>query len=138
MLLACARTDEQDDLLEQFQAFEREVNEHLALEEEYLLPAYAMGSPTDAKILRDDHARIRQLMFEIGVEGQLHELRFKAINDLVELLRAHAARENMTLYPWAETHVAGATKQTLRDRIGGSLQAIERVRAHLQSLRRAP
>ena len=73
-------------------------------------------------------------MFEIGVDAELHELRYPSLSELVELLRTHGARENAALYPWAEAHLPDSTKQALRVRIGQSLKGIERVRAKLHAL----
>ena len=46
-LLACASSDTPTDVIEQFRTFEREVNEHLAIEEESMFPAFAIDSPSE-------------------------------------------------------------------------------------------
>ncbi len=72
--------------------------------EESLLDGYAATSPEARSIaaeLRAEHGVIRQALLETGVAIQLHALERDRITALVDLLRAHAHRENLTLYPWA-------------------------------------
>ncbi len=77
---------------------------HMKFEESSLLDGYAATSPEARNIadeLLAEHGVIRQALLETGVAIQLHALERGRITALVDLLRAHAHRENLTLYPWA-------------------------------------
>jgi Hemerythrin HHE cation binding domain len=85
-------------------AFDRELGDHLRAEEEHLLPEFAHEHPLEARGLLIEHAEIRGLVAELGVTVELHLLRADVADRLIELLRAHARREDAMLYPWAMNH----------------------------------
>lgn len=74
---------------------------HLDGEERHLLVAYAIANPDDARELMREHAEIRRALAEFDVAVDLHLLRASATESFLVMLRAHAARENAGLYPWA-------------------------------------
>jgi hemerythrin-like domain-containing protein len=82
--------------------FESGLLAHLELEERYLLPAIEALHPSAAEMLIGEHNEIRKRVAELGVVTDLHLLRKDAAEELLELLRSHAAWEDRTLYPWAE------------------------------------
>jgi hemerythrin superfamily protein len=116
-LLETAYSDLPRDLVERWHEAELELLDHMAAEEELILPAYQHADPEDAQELRDDHARLRELLVEIAVATELHEVRIATLRRLVELLRAHAAREDATLYPWAQRHLPRVAMQELMERL---------------------
>jgi len=85
--------------------FERELDEHMCAEEEYLLPAFAEVNPAEARAIREEHDEIRRSVGELGVTLELHAMRAEEADHLVERLRAHAAREDRALYVWAAAHL---------------------------------
>ena len=58
-----------------------------------------------------DHGQIRELLLELGVAVDLHELRYERSRELVELLRSHAGREDNLLYRWADQNLDAALAQ---------------------------
>lgn len=93
---------------------------HMKFEEASLLDGFAASSPDGQRIadeLRAEHGRIRTLLFEMGVAIQLHELDRSAVAGLVDLLRAHAHREDLTLYPWAAESARAARAAARRPKI---------------------
>ncbi len=100
------RNGDRCQLGEPWALFEREVRDHMALEEESILPEYARAHPREAARIRDQHQRFRDLLVELGVETDLHCLRLDEITTLAAEFRAHAEREDETLYAWAAAHVA--------------------------------
>jgi hypothetical protein len=104
--------------------FERAVLEHLEAEEGPLLPAYAAHAPQDASAIRDEHAAIRKLLFRIGVEVELHLVRLETLQTLIDTLHAHAAREDVSMYPWAQVHLPLSAQGRLFVRIGRSLREL--------------
>jgi len=52
--------------------------------------------------LRAEHQQIRHALAELGTRVELHTLRKQAVDELIEFLRQHAAREDHSPYEWAE------------------------------------
>lgn len=116
-------------LMEQYRVLERAVLEHLVAEETVILPDYTRHDPEAAYAIRDEHAAIRQLLLRIGVEVELHVVRLETLQSLIDTLHAHAAREDVSMYPWAQVHLPLSTKRRLFVRIGRSLRALAELRA---------
>ena len=123
-LLGCTYADDRRVLIEQFRVFDRELREHLAVEEAMLLPRYAQEAPEDASHLFEDHALIRQLLDRLGVDVELHTVRAAMIDELVAVLRAHAAREEVGMYPWEQVHLDAPGRSAIRTRISQSLRRL--------------
>ena len=127
-LLARTYTDDRLELIAAYRSFERALLEHFAAEEELILPTYAEHDPKDAQAIRDDHAAIRQALNRLGIEVELHLVRAHSVNELVDALRVHAAREDAAMYPWAQAHLPHVTRRQLYLRIGRSLRALVQFR----------
>lgn len=128
-LRACAQADEPRALVEQYRVFEQAVLDHLEAEETMILPDYAADHPEDAYAIREGHAEIRTLLFRIGVEVELHIVRLETLQGLIDKLHAHAAREDGSMYPWAQVHLPLSTKRRLFVRIGRSLRKLAELQA---------
>jgi hemerythrin-like domain-containing protein len=100
-LVTTARGDDRAALRKQWERFERELSSHVDLEEVEILPAFAREHPEEARSIRDEHATIRAGLVELGIDLDLHCLRAQRVEAFTELLRAHAKREEVLLYPWA-------------------------------------
>ncbi|HEX8108028.1 MAG TPA: hemerythrin domain-containing protein [Kofleriaceae bacterium] len=110
----------------QYRAFERSTLDHLAAEEELILPAYADHDPDDAAAIRREHATIRRLLFQVGIEVELHIVRAGTVKRLIDVLQAHAAREDASVYRWAQDHLPLSTRRQLFVRIGHALRTLAR------------
>ncbi len=90
-------------------------------EERHLLPLLETSHAREVAEVRAEHARIRQLVSELGVAIELHAARQPAIEELVETLRSHSEHEDRVLYRLvdAPAHV--------RDKIGVALRAAARL-----------
>lgn len=128
-LLSKTYADEPRELVAQYRLFERAILEHVAAEEELILPAYAEAAPLDAKELASEHAAIRNALIKVGVEVELHVVRAHTVAALVRVLRAHAAREDRAMYPWAQVHLSAPARGQLIARIGDSLRVLVTKRA---------
>ena len=117
-------------LVAQYRRFEQAVLEHLAAEETAILPAYEKHAPADAQAIRDDHAAIRDQLFRIAMEVELHLVRATTVNAMMEKLRVHAAREDAGLYPWAQQHLTAPARRRVLARIRASLRALARPVPH--------
>ena len=89
-------------ILEVFRTVERGLRAHTDGEERYLFPHFEEHHPDAIEQLREEHERFRQILEGLMVQTELHTLRKESIDDLVAQLRAHAAKENTTLYAWAD------------------------------------
>jgi hypothetical protein len=96
-----ARAEGNQELVAGYRRLERALLDHFDMEEKVMLPAYAEHAPRDAHAIRGEHATLRRLLFRVGLEVELHALRPETLNYLIEMLCAHAAREDAGLYPWS-------------------------------------
>jgi hypothetical protein len=100
-LVANANCDDRAGLRAAWETFERDLTAHMDLEEKQLLPGFRRYAPQEARGLLEEHRRIRGALTEMGVDLDLHCLRADRVAALVELIRAHAQREETLFYPWA-------------------------------------
>ena len=85
---------------------ETRLRAHLAYEEQHLFARFEQVDRVETARLRDEHAAVRRALAEIGVAIELHTVREETIEAFIAMLRAHGAREEALLYPWASA-VAG-------------------------------
>jgi hypothetical protein len=97
--------------------FETRLLAHMDGEEKDLLPELEPHHPEEVARVRQEHARIRALLLELGIQADLHTLRKAAADALVALLQEHAAREDGSIYGWAETEVSPERRLSLLERI---------------------
>lgn len=85
--------------------FDAELRDHMAAEDELVLPAYQRSEPEEAVELRNEHARIRALLDSVDEDVQLGATQTDSARQLIALLHAHAEREAASLYRWAERNL---------------------------------
>jgi hypothetical protein len=93
-------------------ALEARLLAHLEFEESHLLLGFELVAPAEAARLSEEHRQIRRALGEIGVAIELHTVREDHVEEFLGLLRAHAAREEALLYPWARAPVAVGHEQS--------------------------
>lgn len=81
---------------------DRDLSSHMAAEERFVLPSFMRVDPEEAVALLDEHGRIREMLLELGVAVDLHALRVEQARRFIEMLLAHADREDRLLYRWAD------------------------------------
>ncbi len=126
-LLAATYADDPRDLVARFGIFEHAILEHIHAEEEEILPAYERYAPVEARRIRDEHERIRHWLTKLGVDVDLHEIRVATMRELIAALRAHAAFEDASMYPWAQLYLPLQTRRKLFVRIGRSLRNLTKI-----------
>ena len=90
------------DLTRIWSDFEANLLDHLGTEERCLFPLVVHKHRAEVEALRAEHRDIRLALNELGVCVELHTLRKQAVDDLIDFLRRHAAREDASLYGWVE------------------------------------
>lgn len=115
--LARARLDDPHALAARWRVIDVALRDHLEAEEDLIIPAYQLTSPEEADELRTEHARIRELLSEIDLDGRRHVLQPQRIRELIDLLRTHSKREDASMYPWAERNLPLAVRRQLFVRI---------------------
>ncbi len=81
---------------------DRELTEHMALEERELLPRLAEHEPAAVQKLRAEHDELRRDLAELGAGIDLHRVTEPVAKLFFDRLHAHAAREDALLYRWAD------------------------------------
>lgn len=97
--------------------FDRGLRAHLAAEEALLFPALVDAHPVEVAALLAEHEALRESLDELAVEVDLHVLRKATVDRLLERLRAHAAREDASVYPWAAAVQAEGAGRSLGARL---------------------
>jgi len=94
---------------------DRELRDHLRLEEQSLLPMFELHSSAEAVGLRAEHHQLLRELGWLGVDLDLHSFEEKRAEGFLALLDAHVAREQRTLYLWAETGLSKRAKAFFLD-----------------------
>lgn len=126
-LIARALEDDCFSLVVGYRAFEKQILEHMAAEEELVLPAYAEACPTEAAAIREAHEVLRRQMERTALDVELHAVRIGALRDLLATLERHAEAEDKTLYPWAQVHMPAANQGALGTRLVASMRQLARL-----------
>jgi polyisoprenoid-binding protein YceI/hemerythrin superfamily protein len=113
-IVGAAHDHDPSDLHEAWQIFERQLLAHLNAEETHLLPVFSKSEPKQAAELLDEHARIRERAMALAIDLDLHCLQPEQVKTFVDELRAHAAREELVLYPWATRQLGKVVGTHLR------------------------
>jgi iron-sulfur cluster repair protein YtfE (RIC family) len=89
-------------ILEVFREVDGGLRAHMYGEERYLFEHFEKSHPEQIRALRADHDRFHRKLDELMIQTELHTLRKERIDELIDELRSHAAREDDTLYKWAD------------------------------------
>lgn len=108
---------------EAWTAFDAGLAGHLEAEESFMIPIFQRGDPAEAAAILAEHAKIRSLVAQLGMMLDIHALREDTVKELVDFLRAHAAREEAALYRWADTELPEAPKISLVKRLDETRRA---------------
>jgi hypothetical protein len=106
-----------------FDEFATELRRHIAVEERLLFPAFGEGDPSRrllVEVMLDEHRRIEDALQKIQVRlaggpassGDLE-------TELLNVLWAHNAREEGSVYPWFDTHLSPDVARTLARELEG-------------------
>jgi len=89
-------------ILRVFREIDRGLRAHIDGEDRYLFDRFEALHPGEIGELRQEHEDFRRTLDELSIQTELHTLRKESVDDLVAGLRAHALKEDRTLYKWAD------------------------------------
>lgn len=116
-LLDAMAANARDDVAALWRELDHGLLSHMDAEERLVLPAFAHVDHAEALALLREHGDLREQLLELGVAVDLHALRFERSEELVQLLLAHAAREERLLYRWADQRLGPEVVASLRARL---------------------
>ena len=116
-VLELVHVDIRPELNERWAAYEDGILAHLDAEEMFLLPGLKAHDPVCAARISEEHAKIRELLAEVGVGLDLHIVREDQVRELARFLRDHAKMEEVPLYTWADTNLPSDRRTSLLRRL---------------------
>jgi hypothetical protein len=116
-LLRASSGDTPHELSSRWGVLDAALRDHMEAEEDLIIPAFQLTAPEEGDELRTEHAVLRKMLDEIGRDVREQGIHTGRLRRLVELLRAHAAREDAEMYPWAEHHLPVVVRRQLYVRI---------------------
>jgi hypothetical protein len=118
--VAAFRTGDRDEATAMFARFEKQLDRHLTVEDEVLLPLLRRTHPDEAEALATDHERFRAWLLELGVGVDLHLTRDTTVAAFAAFLAEHAQREDRLMYQVAGDPTSGVDP----DRVLRRLEAL--------------
>jgi hypothetical protein len=115
-LLAAMEANASDDVRAFWNELDHGLLSHMEAEERYVLPAFMHIDADEARAIVREHGLIREMLLELGVAVDLHQIRYRRGIELVDLLLQHAEREEKLLYRWADEHLGPDIVQAVKQR----------------------
>jgi hypothetical protein len=112
------------DLRGRWYGFERALLGHLRFEERQLLPQFEREIPHVAAMIRREHTLIRAALRQLSKQIEARSLSSEAVSGFVSRLRAHAQREDETLYAWSATHAPAGGWKILHRPLGRASRGV--------------
>lgn len=110
--------DAREDTQALWTELERRLEAHFKVEERLLFPRFGNLDATETRALSAEHRLLRERLAELGVGVDLKAVRADVARGFLDMLRAHAAREDVLLYRWANEALAEEAGQ-VADALGG-------------------
>ncbi len=124
-LVRAPSADDPHALARRWRMLDDALRDHMEAEEDLIIPAYQLTDPEEGDQLRTEHAKIRALLDEIGIDVRQHGVHAKRLRQLVELLRVHSEREEAAMYAWAERNLPLVGRRHLFVRISHWLRRLK-------------
>jgi len=121
-LLAAFNADARIECAQLWSEFDTRLRDHMSLEEQSMLPAFAREHPAEAERILAEHRLIQKTLIEFGIGVDLHLARADLVEGFIALLRSHAAGEDELFYAWAQDHLGSDERGTVLDRLLARLQ----------------
>lgn len=119
-VLEAASADEREALRKRWARLETVLLAHLDTEELYLIPGLARHDAARAEKILEEHARIREVIGQVGLGLELHAVRAAHLQELSTRVREHAKNEEVDFYRWADEALPESTRAAVKERIRGA------------------
>ncbi len=117
-LVAAFRSGDRDAIQALWTSFDEGLTAHLDAEERYILPLFEHEHPREAAELHAEHGTFRRKLADLSVGVDLHMVNTGMTAQFVELLRAHARREDALMYQWADRYLDQEGRSSIAVRLG--------------------
>jgi hemerythrin-like domain-containing protein len=98
--------------------FATDLRRHILVEEQLLFPAFGEGDPSRRRMVElmlDEHRRIEQVLRRIRLQLDAGPESTEELEvELTNVLWAHNAREEESVYPWFDSHLSLDLARTVR------------------------
>lgn len=102
-----AATGRRNELFDQFAT---DLRRHIAIEERLLFPVFGEGDPSRrllVDLMLDEHRRVEDVLHKIHLRLGTGSASTEDLEtELLNVLWAHDAREEESVYPWFDTHLS--------------------------------
>jgi hemerythrin-like domain-containing protein len=102
---------------ELFDQFSTDLRRHIGVEERLLFPVFGQGDPSRrglVELMLDEHRRIEDVLRRIRLRLDAGPSPTEDLEiELVNVLWAHNAREEESVYPWFDTHLPAELARTV-------------------------
>lgn len=112
-VIECVESDDRERIAAVWTELETMLVRHLDVEDDLLIPRVAVVSMRDARTLLEEHKHFRKKLAELSTSVDLHTLRLEPVRDFVDQLRAHARREDATLYAFGDEHLSDPDREAV-------------------------
>ena len=116
-LLSAMQANARTDVITLWNELEHKLLDHMEAEERFVLPAFAHVDQGEAVALLREHGLIRENLLELGIAVDLHYIRYERSQELFDLLRGHAEREERLLYRWADDRLSPNIVEAVKARV---------------------
>jgi hemerythrin-like domain-containing protein len=108
---------------ERFDRFATELRRHIEVEERLLFPVFGEGEPSRRVLvdrMLDEHRRIEEVLQRIHLQLDVGPVSTEDLeSELINVLWAHNAREEESVYPWFDTHLSRDRARQLDQELRG-------------------
>jgi hypothetical protein len=114
--VAALEVDDRKHALALWHTFETRLCRRLSLEEELLLPAFALARTAEAEVLEHEQESLRGSLRRVRASLELNLLRAEHVQTFFRALRAHRHHKD-GLYSWAEQQLSPEVRDQILQRL---------------------
>jgi hemerythrin-like domain-containing protein len=116
-VLAAFEADDRDGVEQHWTAFDSQIEAHMRIEEELLIPRLERHHPEAAHAILAEHRLIRARLMELDTGVDLHLVNCATAHAFIDELRQHARHEDEMLYAWSDRNLPASERRALIERL---------------------